>query len=103
VVDEFRTKRLALQGTESDWWEFWLDWKNLSRIKLFDPKTNQLKGVKWVRNGRDHKAMATVYWRIGLDKFGQGEYATFHEPTKSYGNGIEVSADGKTAFFPKMW
>ena len=69
VVDEFRTKRIPLQGTESDWWEYWLDWSNLSRVKIFDPKTNELKGIKWIRNGRDHKALATMLWRIGIDKF----------------------------------
>lgn len=69
VVDEFRTKRIPLQGSETDWWEYWMDWSNLSRIKIFDPKTNQPKGIKWIRNGRDHRALATVYWRIGVDKF----------------------------------
>ena len=69
VVDEFRTKRIPLQGTESDWYEYYLDWSNLSRIKIFDPKTNQMRGVKWVRNGRDHRALATVLWRMGIDKF----------------------------------
>lgn len=69
VIDEFRTKRIPLQGNESDWYEYYQDWSNLSRIKIFDSKTNQMKGVKWVRNGRDHKALATVLWRMGVDKF----------------------------------
>jgi hypothetical protein len=69
VVDEFREKRIPLQGNESDWWEYWLDWKNLSRIKIIDNTTQQIKGIKWVRSGRDHRAMATVLWRIGIDKF----------------------------------
>jgi hypothetical protein len=69
VVDEFRTKKIPLQGTESDWLEYWMDWSNLSRIKIFDPKTNQLRNTKWVRNGRDHKALATMLWRVGIDKF----------------------------------
>lgn len=68
-VDEFRTKRIPLQGNESDWYEYWLDWSNLSRMKIFDPKTNELKGIKWIRNGRDHRALATMLWRIGVDKF----------------------------------
>lgn len=71
-VDELREKRLALQGSEQDWWEYWLDWKNMSRIKIFDPKTNQFKGIKWVRNGRNHRASATLFWRIGMDRFGGG-------------------------------
>lgn len=68
-VDEFRTKRIPLQGNENDWYEYFLDWKNLSRIKIFDEKTNVQKGIKWVRNGRDHRALATVLWRMGIDKF----------------------------------
>ena len=73
VVDEFRNKRIPLQGTESDWYEYYLDWKNLSRIKIFDNKTNQVRGIKWVRNGRDHRALATVLWRLGIDKFSDSE------------------------------
>ena len=69
VVDEFRNKKIPLQGTENDWYEYWVDWNNLNRIKIFDPKTNVQKGYKWVRNGRDHRALATCLWRIGVDKF----------------------------------
>jgi len=71
-VDEFRDKRLALQGTEQDWWEYWLDWKNMSRIKIMDDKTGMFKGIKWVRNGRNHRASATLFWRIGMDRFSGG-------------------------------
>lgn len=73
VVDEFRDKRLTLQGEEQDWWEYWLDWKNMSRIKVIDPVTNQFKGIKWVRNGRNHRASATLFWRIGMDRFSGGQ------------------------------
>lgn len=78
-VDEIRERRLPLQGTENDWWEYWLDWKNMSRIKVFDPKTNMLKGTKWVRNGRNHRASATLFWRVGMTKFSGGS-ATFLSP-----------------------
>lgn len=78
-VDELREHRLALQGTEQDWWEYWLDWKNMSRIKIYDPKTNQFKGIKWVRNGRNHRASATLFWRIGMDRFSGGQ-ASFIQP-----------------------
>ncbi len=73
VVDEFRTRRIALQGTESDWYEYWLDWSNLSRIKIFDATTKAIRGTKWVRNGRDHRALATVLWRAGMDKFKEAD------------------------------
>ncbi len=69
VVDEFRTKRIPVHGTQDDWYEYWLDWNNLSKIKVLDPDTNQVKGYKWVRNGRDHRALATVFWRVGMSRF----------------------------------
>lgn len=71
-VDELREHRLPLQGTEQDFWEYWLDWKNMSRIKVIDEKTGMFKGIKWVRSGRNHRASATLFWRIGIDRFGAG-------------------------------
>lgn len=72
VVDEFSDKRIPLQGTESDWHEYWMDWNNLSRKKIVDNLTLAFKGFKWIRSGRDHKALATVYWRVGMVRFGSG-------------------------------
>jgi len=69
VVDEFRTRRIPVHGTEADWFEYWLDWNNLSKMKVLDPDTNQVKGYKWVRSGRDHRALATVMWRVGMMRF----------------------------------
>lgn len=71
VVDEFSDKRIALQGTENDWYEYWMDWNNLTRTKILDAVTGQFKSFKWIRNGRDHKALATAYWRIGISKFSE--------------------------------
>lgn len=70
VVDEFRDRRIPVHGTEADWYEYWTDWNNLSKIKVLDPTTNQTKGYKWVRSGRDHRALATVFWRVGMMRFG---------------------------------
>ena len=69
IIGEFREKRIKVHGTENDWYEYWLDWNNLSRIKVLDPNTNETKGYKWVRSGRDHRALATVFWRIGMSRF----------------------------------
>lgn len=69
VVGEFRDKRIPVHGTENDWFEYYSDWANLSRIKILDPDTNEVKGYKWVRSGRDHRALATVLWRAGMTKF----------------------------------
>ena len=74
VVDEFRTKRIPVHGNEEEWFEYWTDWNNLSKMKVLDPETNQNKGYKWIRSGRDHRALATVFWRIGMMRFaGMGD------------------------------
>ncbi len=69
VIDEFRNKRIPVHGTENDWFEYWMDWNNISKLKVLDPDTNVVKGYKWVRAGRDHRALATIYWRIGMMRF----------------------------------
>ena len=69
VIEEFRFKRIPVHGTENDWMEYWLDWNNLSKLKMLDPDTNVVKGYKWVRSGRDHRALATVFWRVGMRRF----------------------------------
>jgi len=77
VVDEFRTKRIPVHGTIEEWFEYWLDWNHLSKIKVLDPETNVIKGYKWVRSGRDHRALATVCWRVGMSRFaGMGSLVT---------------------------
>lgn len=103
VVDEFRNKLIPLQGTESDWYDYWLDWNNLSRIEVRDPTTGQLKNRKWVRSGRDHRALSTVYWRIGMDRF-LGEGVMFADPNKNdwASLGYESSPTHDTNFMPKV-
>lgn len=71
TVDYFRERRLPCQGGEDDWYDYWLDWNNLTRIKIEDPKTMRFKGHKWVRSGRDHRALATVCWVAGISRFNQ--------------------------------
>lgn len=68
-IDEFRTKRTRVHGTQGDWYEYWLDWNNLSKMKVRDPDTNQVLGYKWMRSGRDHLALATAFWRVGMMRF----------------------------------
>lgn len=70
IVDEFTDRRIPVQGEESDWYDYWLHWNNLTRVKDVDPKTGSVKRKIWVRSGDDHWAHATAYWRIGMDRFG---------------------------------
>lgn len=97
-VDEFRNKRIPVHGTEDDWFEYWLDWNNLAKMKVLDPETNQTKGYKWVRSGRDHRALATVFWRVGMSKF-TGMGAVYMPGSEQKPTSYMIEPDQKTAKF----
>lgn len=100
VIDEFRTKRIPVHGTEDDWFEYWTDWNNLSKSKILDPTTNQVKGYKWVRSGRDHRALATVFWRVGMMRFaGMGYVAD--DVSRGTPNSYFIDPDDTVSFNPK--
>lgn len=102
VVDEFSAGKIPLQGTEDDWYEYWLDWSNLTRTKQVDSITGEFKGYKWIRSGRDHRALATIFWRVGMNKFGNGEGKIFSEDTETFKTGKEVSPQGTMSFNPNF-
>ncbi len=71
VVDEFTDKRIPLQGKDADWGDYCMHWGNMYRVQVEDAL-----GVtqhKWERSGPDHLALATIYWRVGMTRFGQGQ------------------------------
>jgi hypothetical protein len=90
VIDEFNDKRIPLQGVESDWWDYWLHWKNMYRVQEED-NLGILKN-SWKRNGDDHWAHATIYWRTGMDKFGLGigDIIQNNYDTSEFQKGIEI-------------
>lgn len=105
VVDEYRNRLLPLQGSETDWFDYWLDWNNLSRTKIIDPVTGQFKTYKWVRSGRDHRALATVYFRVGMDRFMENLIVSFADPNGNNNfasNGVEIMAEGGTILMPRF-
>ena len=70
LVDEFRKKRIKLQGNENDWHEYVEHW--LSMYKLTENDDYGIPKSKWYCSASKHNAdwaHATVYWRTGLDKF----------------------------------
>ncbi len=100
TVDEFRNKRIAVHGTQEDWYEYWLDWNNLAKLKVLDSETNQVKGYKWIRSGRDHRALATICWRAGMSRFaGMGNIIMPNEEIKP--NSYELNPDNTVSLDPK--
>lgn len=101
VVDEFRYKRIPVHGTMDDWFEYWLDWNNLSKMKVLDPDTNAVKGYKWIRSGRDHRALATVFWRVGMRRFAGMGSVIKAETSTPKPNSYVVDPDGTVGMNPR--
>jgi hypothetical protein len=69
VIDEFADGRIPLQGTRDDWGEFYQHFESLYRLEEKDAQGNPF--FKWeTSNGTDHWAHATLYWRVGMSKYG---------------------------------
>jgi len=99
VVDEFRDKRIRVHGSESEWYEYYADWSHLAKTKVIDPLTNEIKGYKWIRNGRDHLALATVFWRVGMSRFTEDGMIVMDSPTVAP-NSYLIAPDDTVSFNP---
>jgi Phage terminase large subunit gpA, ATPase domain len=99
VIDEFTDRRLPLFGNKTDYHDYITHWLNIFRTSEED-KATQTPRYIWERNGPDHLVHATVYYRVGRDKFKSG--ATFFEPENkaiAVGTpGIEVGPDATTPY-----
>lgn len=72
-IDEMLDKRITFNGSESDWHDYIVHWMNIYRT--WEENTLGVREFKWERQGADHWVHASVYARIGLDKF-QNQKAT---------------------------
>lgn len=68
VIDEFASKKIPLQGTQDDWVEYQSHWATLYKVTEMDA-LGVPRSVWETSNGMDHFAHATLYWRVGMDKF----------------------------------
>ena len=80
-------------GEEDDWYDYYLHWNNLTRIKEMDEKTGSVKRKIWVRSGDDHWAHATAYWRVGMTRFGGQGTIVGQREKQIIPNGIELNPD----------
>lgn len=101
VIDEFTDRRIPLFGNSVDWHDYVTHWLNIYRTSEEDKTTKNPRYI-WERNGADHLVHATVYYRVGLDKFREMN-VSFVEPSKhlQIGTaGLEVNPDDTTSFTP---
>ena len=102
VVDEFVEKRMPVYGTETDWYDYMIEWLGMYRTSEETALGTQV--FKWNKpsSGRCDYPFAQVYARIGLDRFLETA-STFHDPSgDSFASqGMEVSPTG-SSFMPKQ-
>lgn len=98
VVDEFSEGRVGLYGgAEAAWWNYWLHWSHVYRTA----EVNSL-GVKeyaWHRSDRDDWVHATVYWRVGVSRFGSSGAVEGAIP-RPEPNSYMLNPDGSVSFDP---
>lgn len=71
VVNEIGEKRFFLyNGTHEEWYDYYLHYSHIYRTVEEDKLG--VKQYVWHRSDRDDWVHATVYWRIGVMKFGVG-------------------------------
>ena len=99
VIDEFKSKRLALFGSKAEWFPYWLHWKNIYKVTEENPQL-LTKTFKWLRKGRDDWVHATVYWRAGISKFAEKGHVV-HNKHKQKPDSYEVNPDGSMSFNPE--
>ncbi len=67
VIDEMRDTRFTLYGTEDDFFEFTTEWTNLFRSWQVNPIGERVS--TWESSGPQHFVKATLFFRVGIDKF----------------------------------
>lgn len=90
---EFKDKRIPLYGTEQDWLDYWGHWDNIYATYEEDEKTRHRRKI-WKRKGPDHWVFSTIYWRVGIDKYGvpTGQVLT---SDNSIPNSVSIRVDGR--------
>lgn len=88
LVEEIKDKRFPIWGTIEDWRPYFNQCLNIYRVKEMqgeegDPQYNWQ--YVWKRKGGDHWFMATVYFRVGLDRFAQDLATIIHKDSNLKG------------------
>jgi len=98
VIDELKDRRwLLYRGTVEQWHEYWLHWSHIYRVS--EVNTLGITQYKWMRSDRDDWVHATVYWRIGLDRFGgKGGIVGVNEDRKP--NSVMIDPGHSASFDP---
>lgn len=81
VIDEFRDKRIPMNGSEEDWYDVALHFTHIYRIN--EMNALGVEESKWERFDDDHFVHCLVYWRVGMSRFGIGGAKIFMNDTET--------------------
>ena len=99
VIDEYRDGRVRLyNGTKAQWHDFWLHWSHIYRT--VEVNNLGVREYEWHRSDRDDWVHANVYYRIGIDRFGDsGAVVGVGQAVQP--NSYMIDPDGKARFDPQ--
>lgn len=98
VIGEFGDRKIPLFGkSKQDWYDYWLHWSHIYRVWKDD--TLGIPRATWMRDGRDDWVHATVYWYIGISRFGEAG-AIIGGGVEAEPNSYMVNADQTATFDP---
>lgn len=99
VIGEFKDRRIRLyNGGRESWYNYYVHWSHIYRI-VEENQQLQTPEYKWLRNDRDDWVHATIYWRVGMSRFGSS--GSIDLPTPSMApNSYMVRPDDTVRFNP---
>ena len=79
--------------------DYWLHFSHIYRIPVENKRLNTIE-YRWLRSDRDDWVHATVYWRVGMDRFGgKGAIVRADQPTVRE-NSYFITPDDRTSVNP---
>ena len=101
VVDEFAEKKIPLHYTESpdQWHDYWLHFSHIYRAVEINESTDEKQFV-WKRFDRDDWVHATVYWKVGMLRFGGKGKIIGGFKSKPDPNSYIITPDNRTSINP---
>lgn len=99
VIGEMKDRKWRLFGKSRQvWHDYWLHWSHIYRVWKED--SLGMPRSTWMRDGRDDWVHATVYWYIGLQRFGEGG-SIIGGGVRPEPNSYMLNADSTVSFNPE--
>jgi len=99
VIDEAKNQRFRLyNGTRADYHDYWLHWSHIYRV--WEEDSLGVPRYTWLRDGRDDWVHATIYWRVGVGRFGTSG-AIIGAGIQPQPNSYIINADHTVTFNPE--